>query len=216
MLSACSRSSLRRAVALGATCLLVFALAPSVAQADVELHLPAVDPGQVTAWGGAANVQEALTPPAGLDDAVAVAASDTPGSYSNLALRSDGTVVGWGLNKYGEASVPDDLSNVVAIDTGAGFSMALRADGSVRTWGVNDAGQLDVPSDLGPVTAIAAGGYLGYRGYGVPYAACGFALALRPDGTVVRWGQDGDGVGCDQLDARMNPPAGLSDVIAIS
>ena len=35
-----------------------------------------------------------------LTDVVAVAA----GNCHGLALRSDGTVVGWGLNKYGEAT----------------------------------------------------------------------------------------------------------------
>jgi len=112
--------------------------------------------------------------------------------------------------------VPAGLADVVAIDVGAGFAVALGADASVTTWGADDAGQLDVPSDLGPVTAVAAGGYLGYRGYGFPYAACGFALALRPDGTVTRWGEDRDGSGCDQLDARLDPPPDLSGVVAIS
>jgi hypothetical protein len=39
---------------------------------------------------------------------------------------------------------------------------------------------------------------------------------LRPNGTVVRWGQDKPGLGCDFIDARMDPPAGLDDVTAIS
>ena len=105
---------------------------------------------------------------------------------------------------------------MVAIDTGAGFAMALRGDGSVATWGSDYSGQLDVPADLGPVTAVAAGGYFSYRGIGVPDGVCGYALALRPDGTVVRWGGDGEGLGCDQIDARMDPPDGLNDVVAIS
>jgi hypothetical protein len=120
------------------------------------------------------------------------------------------------VDSYGEANVPAGLNDVVAIDVGAGFSVALRSDGTVTTWGADDAGQLDLPSDLGPVTSIAAGGYLGYRGYGIPLAACGFALALRPDGTVARWGENRDGSGCDQLDARLDPPSDLSGVVAIS
>lgn len=210
-----SRSSLRRSLALTAGAALVIATAPAVASADVALQAPVVQPGPVTSVGGPADMQSTLQPPAGLA-AVAVAASDIPNAYSNLALRADGTVVGWGLDSYGEASVPADLHDVVAIDMGAGFSVALSSDGSVTTWGADDAGQLEVPSDLGPVTAVAAGGYLGYRGYGVPAGACGFALALRPDGTVVRWGANRDGSGCDQLDGRLDPPAGLTDVVAIS
>lgn len=210
-----SRSFLRRLLALSAGALLIIVTAPAVAAADIALPAPTLKPGTVTSFGGPADMRSVLLPPAGLDDAVAVAASNAQGTYSNLALRADGTVVGWGLNSYGEASVPAGLADVVAIDVGAGFSVALGSDGSVTTWGADDAGQLDVPSDLGPVTSVAAGGYLGYRGYGVPYAACGFALALRPDGTVARWGEDRDG-SCSQLDARLDPPSDLTDVVAIS
>jgi PT repeat/Regulator of chromosome condensation (RCC1) repeat len=176
----------------------------------------AVSPGPVVVWGAPAGLEDTLAPPSGLDDAVAVAASDTSGSYTNLALRSDGSVVGWGLDRFGEGTPPAGLTDVTAIDTGAGFSLALRSDGSVVAWGADDAGQTDVPADLGPVTAISAGGYLASRGVGMAEAPCGFALALRPDGTVARWGSDRDDLGCVQIDERLDPPAGLDDVVAIS
>src|SRR5207253_10320896 len=35
--------------------------------------------------------------------------------YTFLAVKMDGTVVAWGLNSYGAASVPPGLSNVIAI-----------------------------------------------------------------------------------------------------
>jgi len=206
----------RRAAAIGIGCLLMGSLAPAASRADTQLPMPDVRPGRVVSWGGPAEYQPSLSPPAGLDDAVAIAASDTNGSYSNLALRADGTVVGWGLNKFGEATPPPGLNDVVGIDTGAGFSLALRSDGSVTSWGANDSGQLDVPADLGPVAAVSAGGYFSSRGLGVPDGVCGYALALRPNGTVARWGQDTPGLGCDFIDARMDPPAGLDDVTAIS
>jgi len=204
----------RTAIALGS--LLLAVAAPSVSHAE-EGPAPAnVLPGPVVMWGAPTEMRDVLSPPEGLDDAVAIAASDTPGSYTNLALKSDGTVLGWGLNRFGEGTPPAHLDNVRAIDTGAGFSLALTADGSVIAWGDDESGQLDVPPDLGAVTAISAGGYFGYRGLGVPEAACGFALALRPDGTVVRWGQDRPGLGCTLIDARMDPPEGLDEVVAIS
>lgn len=211
-----SRPGVWSAAVFGVSCLLLAALAPAAAEADAPGSAAPIDPGPVVSWAGSPDLQDVVRPPDWLDDAVAISASDAPGSYSSLALRADGTVVGWGLNRYGEVAVPDDLSDVVAIDSGAGFSIALRAGGSVAAWGTNDAGQLDVPEDLGPVTAVSAGGYFGYRGIGVPDAVCGFALALREDGTVVRWGRDRDGLGCGQIDARLDPPAGLSGVVAIS
>ncbi|WP_270888309.1 choice-of-anchor R domain-containing protein [Pedococcus sp. 5OH_020] len=205
----------RGAVVLGAALLSLGAPVPA-ASAMATVPLAPAFSGQVVAWGAAGELQDTIRPPAGLDDVVMVAASDAPGSYSSLALRSDGTVVGWGLNRYGEADPPEGLHSVVAIDSGAGFSLALHADGSVATWGADDTGQLDVPADLGPVTAISAGGYFGYGGIGVPQAVCGYALALRPDGTVVRWGRNREGLGCDLIDSRMDPPVGLTDVVAVS
>src|SRR3954452_14328480 len=98
MLLSGSRSLPRRALALCASALLITAVAPWDATADVELPAATVTPGMVTSFGGPADMQSVLEPPAGLDDAVAVAASDAPGSYSSLALRADGTVIGWGLN----------------------------------------------------------------------------------------------------------------------
>jgi hypothetical protein len=203
-------------VAAGVGCLLMGSFAPLAGGAEPGLPAPGIVPGPVVSWGGPAQMHQLLSPPVGLDDAVAIAASDTNGSYSNLALRANGAVVGWGLNAHGEATPPAGLSGVVAIDTGAGFSLALKSDGSVVAWGANDSGALDVPADLGPVTAISAGGYDVDRGLGAPRGVCGFALALRPNGTVVRWGQDKPDLGCTRIDARMDPPAGLDGVVAIS
>ena len=46
-----------------------------------------------------------------VDNVVAIAAGD----YHSLALKSDGTVVGWGYNVNNQTTVPAGLSNVVAI-----------------------------------------------------------------------------------------------------
>src|SRR4051812_21909231 len=72
--------------------------------------------GLVVSWGGPVDLQADLTPPAGLDDAVAIAASDLPGTHASLAVRADGRVVGWGVDEFGEAHPPDGLQDVVAVD----------------------------------------------------------------------------------------------------
>jgi hypothetical protein len=205
-----------RLLGLGLACLLVTTLLPTTARA-VRLPEAVGGPaGPVVSWGGPTDQQAVLTPPVDLVDAVAVAASRTPGSYSSLALRADGSVVGWGLDAFGEADPPADLTDATAIDLGAGFGLALRADGSVTTWGSDTSGQLDVPADLGPVIAVAAGGYRGYRGSEQPDDVCGFGLAVRADGTVARWGGDTPELACDLLDDRLDPPAGLADVVSVS
>ncbi len=52
---------------------------------------------------GAPTVSGEATPPTGLTDVTAIAA----GSDYSLALRSDGTVVGWGSNEYWGQATPD-------------------------------------------------------------------------------------------------------------
>ena len=146
---------------------------------------------------------------------------------------SPGTVVAWGYGGNGQTSVPDGLSDVVAIDAGYYHNLALKSDGTVVAWGQNTSGQTDVPYWLSNVTAISAGYQhsLALQADGtvvawgndccaqgrvpdglgdvIAIAAGGYHnLALRSDGTVVGWGENFYG--------QSNAPAGLSDVIAIS
>lgn len=130
--------------------------------------------GTVASWGRKFEDSNGNAPE-GLSNVVAVAAG---GSHS-LALRSDGTVVGWGWNQSGEATgVPTTgrpnlanfssgavhlnrelLTNVISIAAGHGYSMALKQDGTVVAWGkMGDSQRLaTVPEGLSNVVAIAAG-----------------------------------------------------------
>jgi alpha-tubulin suppressor-like RCC1 family protein len=140
-----------------------------------------------------------------LTNAVAISA----GRSHSLALRKDGTVAAWGGN-FGGAAVGSEtpsphrangpvrlggaqLSNVVAISAGGNFSLALQGDGTVVAWGwgmgeAHGRG-LEVPPGLTNVVQIAAG--------------WNYNLALTRDGTVIEWGD-------------RKPPAGLSNIVAIS
>src|SRR2546426_381527 len=94
-------------------------------------------------WGGY-NVGQ-ITPCA--TNVVAVSA----GAKHSLALKADGTVVGWGNSGV---NVPVGLSNVVAVAAGRGNSLALKADGTVVGWNL---GQGANPSNLSNILAISAG-----------------------------------------------------------
>jgi len=65
------------------------------------------------------------------NDYVAVAA----GGRHSVALRTDGSLVGWGgAGSFGLAQTP--LGNdFVSISAGSTFGVALRADGSLAAWG---------------------------------------------------------------------------------
>jgi sugar lactone lactonase YvrE len=141
----------------------------------------AVSGAVVVAWGQSPSL------PSGLSNVVAVSAGS-----ASLALKSDGTVVGWGENGAGQASVPAGLANVVAVSTCGINSLALKSDGTVVEWGYY--GSLAPPMGLTNVVAISAGRY--------------FCLALQADGTVVAWGTDNFG--------QATVPAGLTGVIAIA
>ena len=130
--------------------------------------------GTVANWGRKFEHPDA-NPPAGLSNVVAVAA----GAGHSLALKNDGTVVGWGWNKDREATgeatsdMPNMdnfssgpvrlhgqlLTNVVAIAAGHSYSMALKKDGTVVAWGKMGDSQrpATVPEGLSNVVAIAAG-----------------------------------------------------------
>ena len=78
---------------------------------------------------------------------------------SATATTATGTVVAWGTNFFGQATVPAGLSGVTAVAAGDLHSLAVKSDGTVVAWGNNGAGQATVPAGLSGVTAVAAGDY---------------------------------------------------------
>jgi alpha-tubulin suppressor-like RCC1 family protein len=127
--------------------------------------------GTVLRWGNE-TIHRDATPPSGLSSIVAVAA----GYNHSLALRSNGSVVGWGFNNAGQATgrpntnapyvssgevvlQAEPLTNVLSIAASRGYSLALKKDGTVVSWGrmVNDQYPATVPAGLSNVIAISAG-----------------------------------------------------------
>jgi len=56
------------------------------------------------------------------------------GVYHSLALKADGTVIGWGNNDFGQITVPPGLTGVKAISATYFHNLALKVDGSVIGW----------------------------------------------------------------------------------
>lgn len=142
---------------------------------------------------------KSLTPKpiAGLDSIKAVAG----GFGQILALKEDGTVWGWGCNKYGQlgrgfvgnpeevrvAQVVKGLKNIVQIATGFRHSLAVDQDGHVWAWGHNSFGEtVDKEATVSATPVVVpgidqvvqvSGGY-------------DYSLAVKSDGTVWGWGQN--------------------------
>ena len=167
---------LRPALARGVKLIGHVLVAAGVVQANRTMAQSAQSVGSVFGWGN--QVIPYVQPGTGFK---AIAA----GSAHSLALKDDGTVVGWGLNNCGQAAVPSGLTGVVAMAGGrsledyegdyfdAAYSLALKQDGTVEAWGTmwGSSRQSIVPPGLSGVVAIAAGG--------------DHALALKQNGTVV-------------------------------
>jgi hypothetical protein len=96
-------------------------------------------------------------------------------------LKSDGSIVGWGNNTYGQCDVPEPNTDFIAMSGASVFSestgihcLGLKSDGSIVGWGDNTHGQCDVPEPNADFLAVAAG--------------AGYSMALKPDGSVITWG----------------------------
>jgi formylglycine-generating enzyme required for sulfatase activity len=136
--------------------------------------------GSVVGWTGQKNCAD-----------VGHLAAIRAGWSHSLALRSNGSIVAWGDNRWGMADPPDG-NDFVAIAAGTYYSIGLKSDGTIVGWG-SGADGAKYPPDGNDFVAIAAGSSHG--------------LALRSDGSIVGWG--------DNRWGQASPPQG-NDFIAIA
>ena len=159
-----------------------------------------------------------------LTGVVAVAA----GEFHSLALKSDGTVVAWGDDSFGQlgrglsnssVSTPVQvkgprgvgiLTDVVAIAAGQNHSLALRSDGTLFAWGTNNDGQLGmgVVGGIRTTPTLVSGIGSASLDRVIAVSAGSFhTIALRADGTVAAWGADTDGqLGNGNLSGNQSTP----------
>jgi alpha-tubulin suppressor-like RCC1 family protein len=133
-----------------------------------------------------------------LSNVTAVAAGDS----HSIALKRDGTVVGWGTQFGVNQIVVPTVSNIVAIAAGLQFDVLLKADGTVITWGSSDYGPTNVPAGLSGIVAVSCGHY--------------HTLGLTTNGSVVAWGAGLTNSGLYPHYGQSIVPSGLTNVIAIS
>ena len=69
---------------------------------------------------------------------------------------SDGSIVAWGHNNYGQCDVPAPNSNFVAVAPGNYHNLGLRSDGTIVAWGSNTHSQCGIPAPNANFVAVAA------------------------------------------------------------
>jgi alpha-tubulin suppressor-like RCC1 family protein len=148
------------------------------------------------------------------------------GADHSLAVCSDGTLVAWGDNKFGQlgnnsltaSTVPVAVSTagalsgkmVIAVVAGTNFSLALCSDGTVVSWGDNAFGQLGDNSTVlrkVPVAVYTAGVLSGKTVIAISNGQF-HSLALCSDGTLFSWGGNFSGqIGDNSTTQRKVPVA---------
>ncbi|MFA6961193.1 MAG: fibronectin type III domain-containing protein [Opitutaceae bacterium] len=182
--------------------------------------------GTVWAWGyngsgqlGDGTTTQRLVPVAvpGLTGVVAIAA----GANYSLALKSDGTVWAWGDNGYSQLGdgtqiqrlspvQVSGLTGVIAIVGSQDCSLALKSDGTVWAWGYNNYGQFGTNYNPSTSSTPIQSGVI----INVVSIAAGdlHVLALKADGSVWAWGNNGYG----QLGNTSTNSSGLPGAVVLS
>jgi alpha-tubulin suppressor-like RCC1 family protein len=194
--------------------------------------------GTLAAWGRndhgqlGNNGSSTSTVPVLVDRSGALAGktvtSIAAGLFHNLALCSDGTLVAWGRNTYGQlgtgtttgSKVPVPVNRAgalsgripAAIAAGCYGSLVLCTDGSLAAWGRNNHGQLGnngtTDSSL-PALVDQAGALAGKT---VTSIAAGnfFHFALCDDATLFGWGYNAFGQLGNNSTTNRSTPAPVS------
>lgn len=188
--------------------------------------------GSVVAWGdnGSGQLGDATregrhtpVPVRGLDSGVLAIVA---GRQRSLALRADGSVVGWGLGVADVPYIPDSPiaipgfgSPIAGLAAGGSHCLALTDDGSVLGWGYNNT--FGALGDGSTTDRLTPGPVAGLPGGAVAVAAGeDHSLALTRDGTVFAWGMNrlgavGDGTTKNRLlPVRVADASGVVTAIA--
>jgi hypothetical protein len=117
-----------------------------------------------------------------------------------LALKQNGSIIGWGADWHGQTTVSPTIGNIVQVSAGSDYSVALRSDGTAVLWGWTLWSGLT--SWQYPIQPI------GFTNLVQVSSSHWHTLGLRADGNVVIHGGSYGG--------NLNIPPGLSGVVQVA
>ena len=144
----------------------------------------------------------------------------TGGYYHTSAIKTDGTLWGWGQNYNGQLGVNGGAQRLTPVTTFAGgtnwkqvaggysHTAAIKTDGTLWVWGRNHNAQLGVNDGtqrLTPVTTFAGGNNWKQVSGGLDLSYHS-TVAIKTDGTLWCWGNNLNGnLGVNDTNTRSTP-----------
>ena len=108
--------------------------------------------------------------------------SISSGNLHTCGVTTNGSIVCWGDNEYGQASPPDGQFR--AVSAGSGHTCGVKTDGFVECWGSDEYGQATPPPDN--FSSVSVG--------------VGYTCGVKADSEMLCWGRNDYG--------EASPPAG--------
>ena len=123
------------------------------------------------------------------------------GNKHSIALRTDGGILVWGDNSFGQLAedqlpkslkpiLMTSLNNAIKITAGDNFNLAILADKSLAAWGANGSGQLGVGASSQKQDVMIVPGVTNVISLS---AGAEHVLALQENGSALVWGNNQNG-----------------------
>ena len=134
--------------------------------------------------------------------------------YFSLAVKTDGTLWGWGYNGLGELGLGDitnrsspaqigALTAWATVSAGYSHSLAVKTDGTLWSWGNNYFGPLGLGTTVDKSSPNQVGALTNWATVSGGHAA---SFAIKTDGTLWSWGYKSTGqLGLGNLTSYSSP-----------
>jgi alpha-tubulin suppressor-like RCC1 family protein len=133
------------------------------------------------------------------------------GNSHTIAVKTDGTLWGWGYNYYGQLGDGTTINKAVPTQIGTennwqsasaayGHTAAIKTDGTLWTWGNNEVGELGDGTYTNKTTPVKIGIASDWQ---LISAGSAYTIAIKTNGTIWAWGSNyqsqlGDGTRIDK------------------